>query len=109
MEKPCFRGGGGGEGVACEYPVELSMCDCPIETFEYIWSTFGGCLIAFYQKTAEIHFIWQMVNCILPKNCRNTLPLHTVDQLASNVKNERLLWLAGMKCVKIEPITRLNI
>ena len=25
------------EGWACENPVELSMCDGPIETYEYIW------------------------------------------------------------------------
>ena len=27
--------------------------------------------------------------------------IHTVDQLANSAKNERLLWLAGMKYVKI--------
>ena len=42
-----------------------------------------------------------MLDCILSENCRNTLPLHKVDQLASSAKNERLLQLAGMECVKI--------
>ena len=40
---------------ACKNPMELSMCDSPIETFEYIWCILGGCL---------------------SQNCRNTLPLH---------------------------------
>ena len=41
-----------------------------------------------------------MLDGILSQNCRNILPLHTVDQIVSCAKN-RLLWLAGMKCVKI--------
>ena len=45
--------------------------------------------------------IWWMFDWILSQNCRNTLPLHTVDQLASSANIKRLLWLAGMKCVKI--------
>ena len=42
-----------------------------------------------------------MLDCILSENCRNTLPLYTVDQVASSAKNERLLQLARMKRVKI--------
>ena len=75
------------EEWACENPVELSICDGPIETYNY----------------RKIHLvnIWWMLDCILSQNCRNTLPLHTVDQLGSSAESERLLWLAGMKCVKI--------
>ena len=61
----------------CENPMGLFVCDCPMETVEYIWV-----------------YIWCMVDWILPQNCRNTLPLHTVDQLARSAKNETLLWLA---------------
>ena len=42
-----------------------------------------------------------MLDGILSQNCRNILPLHTVDQIVSCAKNKRLLRLAGMKCVKI--------
>ena len=41
----------GGRG-ACE-----NLMDGPIETVEYIWWIFGGCLIEFCHKTAEIHFL----------------------------------------------------
>ena len=41
----------GGRG-ACE-----NLMDGPIETAEYIWWIFGGCLIEFCHKTAEIHFL----------------------------------------------------
>ena len=46
--------------------------------------------------------IWSMLDCILSQNCRNTLLLHVVDQLACHAKNERLMWLAGIKCVKTQ-------
>ena len=32
-----------------------------------------------------------MLDWILSQNCRNTLPFHTVDQLVSSAKNERLV------------------
>ena len=75
MWGPCLR-------RACENPVGLSM-----QSFRNCW----------------IHLvnIWWMLDWILSQNCRNTLPLHTVDQIASSAKNGRLLWLEGMKCVKI--------
>ena len=38
------------------------MCDVPIETVKYILVN-----------------IWRMLGWILSQNCRNTLPLHTVD------------------------------
>ena len=57
-----------GEG-ACENPVGLSMCDGPIETVKYIWVN-----------------IWCMLDWILSQKCRNTLPLHKVDQLARSAK-----------------------
>ena len=41
-----------------------------------------------------------MLGWILSQNSRNTLPLHTADQLVSNAKNKGLLWLAGMRCVR---------
>ena len=51
------------QGWACENPVKLSMCDGPIETIEYIWWRFGGCMIALCHKTAEIHFLCiQLIN-----------------------------------------------
>ena len=52
-----------GEG-ACENPVGLSTYDSPVESVEYIWVN-----------------IWCTYDWILSKNCRNTLPLHIVDQL----------------------------
>ena len=73
------RGGG-----ACENPVGLSMYDGPMETAEYIWVN-----------------IWCMLDWILSQNCKNTLCFHTVDQLVRNPENEMLLWLVGIKCVKI--------
>ena len=54
---------------ACENPVGLSMCDVPIETVKYIWMD-----------------VWSMLDWILSQNSRNTLPLHTVDQLARSAK-----------------------
>ena len=71
-------------GVACENPVGLSIYDVPIETVEYIWVN-----------------IWCIIDWISSQNCRNTFPLHAVDQLVRSAKNETLLWLAGMKYVKI--------
>ena len=44
--------------------------------------------------------IWWMFDWILSQNCRNTLPLFTVNQLASSANYERLLWLV-MTYVKI--------
>ena len=44
--------------------------------------------------------IWWMLDWLLSQNCRNTIPLQTVDQLASSTKNKRLLWLVGIKYVK---------
>ena len=41
-----------------------------------------------------------MIDWILSQNCRNTLLLHIVDQLVCHAKNERLMWLAAMKCGK---------
>ena len=70
-----------GEEKACENPVGLSMYDGPMETVEHIWAN-----------------IWSMLDWILSQNRRNTLSLHTVDQLVKSAKNETLLWLAGIKC-----------
>ena len=48
---------------ACANPVGLSMFDDPIETAEYIWWIFVGCLIGFCHKTVEIHFLFiQLIN-----------------------------------------------
>ena len=56
MGKPHLSG-------ACENPVELRMCDGPIETVEYIWLIFGGCWVGFSYKTAEIHILCiQLIN-----------------------------------------------
>ena len=57
--------------------------DGPMETVEYIWVNF-----------------WYIFGWILSQNCRNILPLHTVDQLERSAKNETLLWLVRIKCVK---------
>ena len=46
--------------------VGLSLCESPIETVEYI--------------CVNISCIFDWI--LLQKNCRNTLPLHTFDQLA---------------------------
>ena len=45
------------------------MCDGSIETVKYISVD-----------------IWCMLDWILSQNCRNTLPLHTVDQIAYTPK-----------------------
>ena len=50
------------------------MCDGPIETVEYIWMN-----------------IWCMVEWVLSQNCRNTLILHTIDQLSKECKNVDVL------------------
>ena len=55
---------GGKMGGDCENPVGLSMYDAPMETVEYIWVN-----------------IMCMLDWISSHNCRNTLPLHIVDQL----------------------------
>ena len=48
---------------ACENPVGLSKFDDPIETAEYIWWIFVGCMIGFCHKTVEIHFLFiQLIN-----------------------------------------------
>ena len=52
-ETPCGGVGDRGWG-ACENLMELSMCDGPIETHEYIWCIFDQCLIGFCHITAEI-------------------------------------------------------
>ena len=49
------------------------MYDYPIETVECIWVN-----------------IWCMLDWIWSQNCRNTLLLHTVDQLLKSAKNETL-------------------
>ena len=56
-----------------------------METIEYIWLN-----------------ICSMLNWISSQNCINTLPLHKVDQLVMSTKNETLLWLVGIKNVKIQ-------
>ena len=60
----------------------------------HLWRSYRDCW-------THLVIIWWMIDWILSKNCRNTLPLQTVDQLASSAKNESLLWLARMKWVKI--------
>ena len=59
-----------GEG-ACANPVGLFMYESPMETVEYIWAN-----------------IWCMLDWISSQKCKNTLPLHTVDQLVRIAKNE---------------------
>ena len=68
-----------------------------------LWKSRGTLHMRWSYRNFWIHLvnIWWMLDCILSQNCRNTLPLHTVDQLGSSAESERLLWLAGMKCVKI--------
>ena len=63
----------------------IGLCDGPMETIEYIWLN-----------------ICSMLNWISSQNCINTLPLHKVDQRVMSAKNETLLWLAGIKNVKIQ-------
>lgn len=53
------------------------MYDSPMETVEYIWVN-----------------ILCMLDWILSRNFRNTLPLRTVDQLVGSAKNEILLYLS---------------
>ena len=53
------------------------MYDSPMETVEYIWVN-----------------IWCKLDWILSQNCRNKLPLHTVDQLVRSAKNKMLLYLS---------------
>ena len=60
------------EGAACENSVGLCLYGDPIETVEYIWVN-----------------IWRMLDWILSQNCRNTLPLNTVDQLVRSAKKRR--------------------
>ena len=48
---------------AYKNPVGLSMYEVHIETVQYTWVN-----------------IWCMLDWILLQNCRNVLPLHTVDQ-----------------------------
>ena len=67
---------------APENPVGLSLYDGPIKTVEYIWVN-----------------IWWILDWILSQNCRNTLPLHTVNQLMRSPKNHTVLWLAIVKRV----------
>ena len=64
-------------GSVYESLVRLSKCDSPMETVEYVWRN-----------------IWCMLNWILSQNCRNTLTLHTVDQLVRSTNNEMLLYLS---------------
>ena len=56
--------------------VPLDMYVGPMETVEYILVN-----------------IWCMLDWIMSQNCRNTLPLHTVDQLVRSAKNEMLFYL----------------
>ena len=63
----------------------IGQYDGPMETIEYIWLN-----------------ICSMLNWISSQNCINTLPLHKVDQLVMSTKNETLLWLVGIKNVKIQ-------
>ena len=81
MGKRRLRGTGFG---ARGNPVGLSIHDGPMEIVEHIWVN-----------------IWCILDRVSSQNCRNTLPLHTVGQLVRSAKNETLLWLAGLKCVKI--------
>ena len=55
------------------------MYDGPIETVECIWVSI----------CCMLDYIWS-------QNCRNTLLLHTVDQLVRNAKNETLYLYATM-------------
>ena len=52
----------------------LSMCDGPKETVKYIRVN-----------------MWCMLDWIFSQNCRNSLPLHTADQLAGSTKPDELL------------------
>ena len=62
------------EGKACENPVGWSS----------VWRSYKNCWI-------HLVNIWWMLDWMLSQNCRNTLSLHTVDQLASSAKSDRLL------------------
>ena len=68
-------------GRACGNSEGLFMYDGSMETFECIWEN-----------------IWFMLDCIWSQNCRNTLLLHTVDQLVRSAKIKR--------CVYIQPEIR---
>ena len=57
----------------------LSLYDGPMETFKYIWVN-----------------IWCMPKWILSQNCRNTLPLDTVDQLVRSANYETLLYFSKL-------------
>ena len=48
-----------------------------------------------------VNICW-LLDWIFSQNCRNTLSLHTVDQLASSAKSERQLLLVVIKCVKFQ-------
>ena len=61
------------------------MYDNPIETVDYILVNISC-----------------MIDWILWQNGRNTLPLHVVDHLVRSVENEMIMWLAGIKFVKVK-------
>ena len=56
------------------------MYGSPIETVENIWSN-----------------IWCILDWIWSQSCRNTVLLHTVDQLVRSAKNETLCIQLGIR------------
>ena len=81
---------GGGRRVreACENRMWVSMCGSPIENVTYIWVN-----------------IWFMLDWISSQNCKNTLPLHTVDQRARSAKTWTLL--RPSNCLQEKPMPLL--
>ena len=69
---------------ACKNPVGLSMYEVHIETVQYTWVN-----------------IWCMLDWILLRNCRNVLPLHTVDQTVRSAKNE--MFYLSEPCITHKP------
>ena len=67
-----------------EIHVGLSIYDATMETVECIWGN-----------------TWPILDSISSQNDEDRLPLHTVGKLVGSAKNETLVWLAGIKCVKI--------
>ena len=77
------------EGDVCEIPVRPPMNDGVMETVECLWVD-----------------IWCMLDWVIGL-CHKTAEMHFPGMGCST--SETLLWLTEMECVKIEPITRLNI
>ena len=55
-----------------------------------LWKSCGTLHMWWSYRNFWIHLvnIWWILDWILSQNCRNTLPLHTVDQLVSSAKKQ---------------------